>query len=225
MNEYHKINSVFKRDMSAPNSPFVIGAYSTPELEYLADNLWLFEEKLDGTNIRIIFNGVSVTFRGRTNKAVIPKHLLEFLKEKYTVERLSKAFPELHDDAVACLYGEGIGHKIQKAGSRYCGKEVDFVLIDVKVGHWYLIRNSVIDVALKTDTPFSQSYGEGTIAQAIKMVKETRASIYTCERNPGKEILYQSGHIFEGLVLKPLVPVFARNGSRIITKVKVKDFK
>ena len=53
MKEYHKIQSVFKRDIA--NGKIIEGKYSLPEFEYLKDNQWVFTEKVDGTNIRIIW--------------------------------------------------------------------------------------------------------------------------------------------------------------------------
>ena len=33
---------------------FILGEWTTPELKYLKDNQWVFTEKIDGTNIRIM---------------------------------------------------------------------------------------------------------------------------------------------------------------------------
>mgnify|MGYP001604261791 FL=1 len=50
MIEYHKINSLYKRD---PRGKMLFGDYSCPEFEYLQNNEWSFQEKIDGTNIRV----------------------------------------------------------------------------------------------------------------------------------------------------------------------------
>ncbi len=53
MNEYHKIQSIYLRDPETKHKRFLIGQWTLPEFEYLADNEWSFTEKVDGTNIRI----------------------------------------------------------------------------------------------------------------------------------------------------------------------------
>ena len=81
--EYPKINSIYKRDMSKPNAPFIVGEWSEDAFEYLKDNQWEFTEKVDGTNIRVIFNGTDVMFGGKTDNAQIPSHLYNKLNELF----------------------------------------------------------------------------------------------------------------------------------------------
>ena len=47
MNQYHKIQTVFKRDPQANYKTLLFGQYSLPEFEYLAMNEWSFTEKVD----------------------------------------------------------------------------------------------------------------------------------------------------------------------------------
>lgn len=110
------------------------------------------------------------------------------------------------------MYGEGYGHKIQKAGSNYLADSQSFVLFDVKIGDWWLRRKDVEDVAKTLNIDTSPIVGFGTLNDAIKMTKEGFRS------NWGE-------FIAEGLVLRPSEPVFDRKGDRVITKVKHKDFK
>ena len=51
MNEYHKIQTVFKRDIQSKGKTLIEGQWTLPEFEYLASNIWAFTEKVDGTNI------------------------------------------------------------------------------------------------------------------------------------------------------------------------------
>jgi hypothetical protein len=55
MKEYHKIQTIFKRDMTNKAKSLFEGRWTMPEFEYLANNTWVFTEKVDGTNIRVIF--------------------------------------------------------------------------------------------------------------------------------------------------------------------------
>lgn len=68
--KYHKINSIFKRDMTKPNRPFVVGEWAQPEFAYLSDNEWEWTEKIDGTNIRIMLDGDEVEFVEREEAEV-----------------------------------------------------------------------------------------------------------------------------------------------------------
>lgn len=110
MKEYTKIQTVFLRDPETKFKTLLEGQYALPEFAYLADNAWIFTEKVDGTNIRVMI-GQSVTFGGKTDDAQIPARLLTRLEERFLPQSdaLFEAFPE-----GGCLYGEGYGAKIQK---------------------------------------------------------------------------------------------------------------
>lgn len=135
--KYHKIMSIFKRDEKTKK--FIVGQYSTPEIEYLKDNVWEFTEKVDGTNIRIKYDGNKVIYAGRSDEAMLPVSLIyrldEIFKSDEGRKRLKEAFDYATEEMEVCLYGEGYGAKIQKDGGNYIKDGVDFVLFDVMVGH------------------------------------------------------------------------------------------
>lgn len=208
MKEYSKIDSIYKRDMTKPNNPFIIGQYSTPEFEYLHDNQWEFTEKVDGTNIRVMYQGFAITFRGKSDKAEIPAHLLVKLQKLFTPEKMTAAFGTTD----VCLYGEGFGYKIQgKVGVDYLKDDVDFYLFDVKIGEWWLKREDVQDIASKLGILAPVVVGYGNFDDAIFLVKQGFKSAFgTADA--------------EGVVLRPTVDLMSRSGERIITKVKTRDF-
>src|SRR5258708_1938104 len=142
MKEYTKIQTVFKRD---ERNKIVEGSYTLPEFEYLKDNIWVFTEKVDGTNIRVMWQAAnrSLKFGGKTDQAQIPVTLLYKLQELFTEASLAGVFPETE----VCIYGEGYGAKIQRAGASYIADGVDFVLFDVKIGEWWLQREDIIEIA------------------------------------------------------------------------------
>ena len=129
MNEYHKINTIFKRDRTT--NRIIEGDYSCPEFEFLANNVWTWSEKVDGTNIRVMLQGGNVTFGGRTDSAQIPAQLVTRLNERFL--SLTEKMQELFSCDV-CLYGEGYGAKIQKGGGNY-RQDQDFVLFDILVSN------------------------------------------------------------------------------------------
>jgi len=212
--KYHKIMSVFKRDPETKK--FIDGKYSTPEIEYLKDNLWEFTEKVDGTNIRIKVNINDVVIAGRSDDAQLPiplfNRLTELFKSGEGIDRLTKAFE--FEDALTevYLYGEGYGSKIQKGGGNYIKDGVDFVLFDVVVGNWQLKREDVDEIAKKLGIKSVPMIGEGTLNDAIEMTKKGFNSQW-------------GDFIAEGIVARPKVEFFTRKGDRVITKVKYKDFQ
>lgn len=207
MKEYHKIQSIYKRNPETNNKTFLEGEYSLPEFEYLKNNEWVFTEKVDGTNIRVMFNKNDnhITFGGKTDRASIPATLVNILRDMFCSSSMTSVF-----DCDACLYGEGYGPKIQKGGGNY-GKEQSFVLFDVKVGDWWLKREDVEYVAEKLNIQVVPIIGSGTLDDAVAMTKKGFNSQWGDFRA-------------EGIVARPKVDIVARNGQRIITKVKFRDF-
>jgi hypothetical protein len=214
MKEYHKIDSVFKRDPATNNKSFIEGDWANEAFSYLADNTWVFTEKVDGTNIRVMIAHCSesgpgsVTFGGKTDAAQIPATLVTQLQNRFhngdALMRLSEAFPD-----GACLYGEGYGAKIQKGGNYR--PDQDFVLFDVKVGDWWLERHNVEDVAAKLGLDVVPIIGVGSLHDMIAMTRRGFPSSW-------------GNFTAEGVVARPQVELKTRNGQRIITKVKHKDF-
>ena len=209
MNVYHKIDTVFKRDIKTKYKTLLMGEYSKPEFEYLKDNIWLFTEKIDGTNIRIMWEGGNLRFGGKTDNAQIPVFLYDKLNKIFTKDMFVKEFPETD----ICLYGEGYGARIQKGGGNYIPDGVDFILFDVNIAGWWLKREDVLDIAAKFHLCAVPFVGEGTLGAMVKLVKSGFQSQ-----------IGNSTHTAEGIVARPRVELKDRAGRRIITKIKYKDF-
>lgn len=217
MKEYHKIQTVFLRDMENNSKRLLEGQWSKPEFKLLKDIEWICTEKIDGTNIRIIWDGFSVEFKGRTDRADIPKHLLNYLKETFTDELLEEIFGSgINRDEFTpiCIYGEGFGYKIQNGGN-YLGKDVSFILFDIKVGNWWLKREDIEGIANKLNIEIVPIIGYMTLPEAIEYVRKGFKST----------IAQNKDYDAEGLICKPAQELFSRNGERIITKIKTVDFK
>ena len=206
MSEYHKIQTVYKRDPATKHKTLLEGDFSLPEFEYLKDNKWVFTEKVDGTNIRIYFKDGKVVFGGRTDNAQLPAPLVERLQERFTVEKMREAF-----NGDACLYGEGYGPKIQKGGGNY-REDQDFVLFDVLIGGWWLERDSVDGIAGNLEIDSVPIIGEGTLLDMVEHAKSGITSTW-------------GDFAAEGYVARPAKELRARSGDRLITKIKCKDFR
>jgi len=218
MKEYHKIQTVYKRNPDTNYKTLIEGEFSKPEFEYLKDCDWEWTEKVDGTNIRIIFNlsaGVQ-QIKGKTDKAQVQSVLLEVLEKIFNIDKfdmVNELFNKIDDDTgdfVVCLYGEGYGNRINKGGKYR--SDHGFVLFDARIGHWWLKRETLVEIADKLGLEIVPVIGRGTL---IEMVEKVRAG-FTSEWGN-----FQA----EGIVARPAVDLMARNRSRIITKLKCKDFR
>ena len=212
MKTYHKINTIFKRDMENKGE-MVIGKFAMPEIEYLKDNQWVFTEKVDGTNIRIMFDGEEIRYRGKTDNAQLHVDLIENLRKMFEdkLDLFKETFENKTDNPTEiCLYGEGYGAGIQKGGKYR--EDKGFVLFDIKIGYTWLERKNVEDIATKFGIDIVPIIGEGTIAEMIEMTKKGFNSQW-------------GDFIAEGIVARPKTELRGRRGDRLITKIKFKDFQ
>lgn len=207
MKEYHKIQIIFKRDPATNMKTLLMGEWSEPEFGYLANNEWVFTEKVDGINIRIMIADGVMRFGGKTDDAQIPAFLVERLQQRFIPQRdaLLAQFPD-----GGCLYGEGYGARIQKGGGNYRADQ-DFVLFDVKVGDWWLQRPAVEDIAMTFGLDVVPILGRGTLQDLIDKVSGGFNSTW-------------GAFAAEGIVARPAMELKSRAGHRIITKLKHRDF-
>ena len=209
MKEYHKIPGPFKRYVDGPHKNELIPwSWTSPELEFLANVPWTFTEKIDGTNIRVIWDGHKPKFKGRTDKAQLPPKLLEALEDMF----LEELFEQKFGPQPVTLYGEGYGAGIQKGG--VYRPDPSFILFDVKIEDWWLEHSDVLDVSysLGIDTvPLSYT---GTLREAISAM---------AKYGYHSQVAIENGIDGEGWVGRPSVSLFSRKGDRIIVKLKVKD--
>lgn len=199
---YPHIDSIWKR----VGGVIIEGDYSTPEFAYLADNLWVGTEKIDGTNVRVIWRDGQVRFGGRTDSAQMPTFLLARLQELFPAEKMAAVF-----SGDACLYGEGFGARIQKDGGNYIPNGVDFALFDVRVTNFWLRREDVESIASVLGIAVAPVVFQGRLDEACALVREGMASHWGTAQS-------------EGLILQPETQLFNRMGHRIITKLKTRDY-
>lgn len=194
--KYPKIDTLWKRDDDGK----IIRSISRPEFENI--RYWHVTEKIDGTNIRILYNGSEPIFQGRTDKAVIPNLLLDHLKNVFTKELLSKTFPEAKNGIV--LYGEGYGGKIQNGKKAY-GIDESFILFDAWIDGWWLEPESVKKLAKDLGISYVPEFG---IMSGLKLIEQ-----YVKELKHG-----------EGIVARSHPLMLFRNGDPVMFKLKVRDY-
>lgn len=185
MKEYLKINNLFKFDEKFRTIVGMTDTYNA-----LKNITWEGTEKVDGTNIRVHWDGHRIELAGRTDKADIPKELLKVLTDTFLTQEMEYVFEQLFGDKEATLYGEGYGEKIQSGGDYTKGNK--FILFDVEVEDFYLSRENVNDIADKLGLDKVPVVFEGTLEEAIKYVSDHKPST-----------LGNGKHEMEGLVLQP----------------------
>ena len=209
MKQYEKIETVFCRDTNGTKR-LILDNYRNPTIAYLKDNMWLFTEKVDGTNIRVHWDGHKVEFGGRTDKAQIPGPLLNKLNEMFVTTEAEELFEQTWGDKDVILFGEGYGPKIQNGGDYR--SDVSFILFDVLVGDNYQEREWVEKTAQMFNIDVVPIVLTGTIQDGIDYVmKHPQSTIGTA--------------MMEGIVGRPIIELRDRRGERVIVKIKWEDFK
>lgn len=215
--EYHKIETLYERDEKTHKLK--------PELVlknrvYGIIKTWRFTEKIDGTNIRIMWqpeltmtDGLtcskeSLRIGGRTDNAQIHADLIANIEKLELREKMRDVFPTTE----VILYGEGYGAGIQRGGDY--GAEKRFILFDVLVGgKWWLAHEDMVAVAGRLGLLTVPYVGEMTLEEATAMVRAG----FQSRLNDGKMKA-------EGLVGRPVEALFDKKGHRLIVKLKTKDF-
>ena len=207
MREYEKIETIFVRDEKTKK--LNENVYRNETVKFLKDIDWEFTEKIDGTNIRIVWDGHKVSYYGRTDKAQIPSQLMNRLIELFGGDVNEEMFEQKFGEKNVMLIGEGYGAKIQN-GSSY-REDSDFILFDVLINDNYLSRENVKSIANYFNIDVVPTIMVGKLQDGINWVKtKPKSKIGTANS--------------EGLVARPLVELKNRTGNRIILKIKVRDF-
>ena len=208
--EYQKIGNIFKfdekfRTIVGLNEPY----------ETLKNIIWQGTEKIDGTNIRVHWDGHDIEYAGHTDKAQINPKLDEYLRNLFMTPEMEYVFEQLFGESEVYIFGEGFGAGIMKSGGDYVenGTDVSFIIFDVNIGGFDLTRDNVTDVANKLGLPSVPVCFEGTLDEAKAYVAEHHMSTL----NGGK-------HEMEGLVLVPRdVQLYDKKHKLIKCKCKYRD--
>lgn len=213
MKKYHKIETIYSRD-NGGTKKLLPGVFRDPTIKFLSSNNWIWTEKIDGTNIRIYWDGHKVTFGGRTDNANIPAILLNRLNELFGGTVNEELFEQTFGEKEVILFGEGYGAKIQKGGGAYIPDGVDFILFDVLIADNYQPRNVVEDIAHSFGVKVVPIVGMGDLTAAVNFVMTHPNSVVAAESRE-----------MEGIVCRPEIELQDRCGNRIIVKIKWEDFK
>lgn len=208
--KYHKIHAPYKRYTNGPNKgQFIKHEFSRPWIGMLIDVNWIFQEKIDGTNIRINFvPGQGIRIGGRTDRAQLHPDLVANINALFHEDVLGK-MGELWPAGV-CIYGEGYGAGIQKGGCYRPDKS--FIAFDVRVpGHEFAPPQLAEEWILGLGLDFAPIVGIADLQAAEEEAREGITSTF-------------GDFEAEGYILKHHIPLRA-NGERCILKVKCRDYR
>jgi RNA ligase len=218
--EYPKINSLYKREEKTKK--LIIGDFACEEFACIKH--WTVTEKVDGTNIRIIYKAdpygaLSLYFGGRTSNAQIPADLYAHLQKTFTLEKMRGAFKNAFE---VILFGEGYGPRIQSGG--YYLPEVSFILFDAFIDGWWLERSKVYALSLDLkidDVPLLPFPNLATGAQNLWNLNEIEEYI---KMEPFSKVALVEKRVMEGIVARSHPLMLFRDGKPVMFKLKCKDF-
>lgn len=210
METYHKIQTAYLRDPETKFKTLLKGEWAKPEFGWLANNEWVATEKVDGTNIRVMWDGSNVSFNGKTDNAQMHRDLYVYLQENFTAEKMAAQFGT--ETTQVCCYGEGFGAGIRTGG--YYQESKEFILFDVLIGDIWLERINVEDVARGLQCRLVPIVMTGTLPEILAKAEAGYNSLFA-----------EKEHLAEGFVIRPAVELRNRRGERVITKIKHADFR
>ena len=258
-NTYQKINTLFKRDVNNIIMPYE--DFVDPAFEWLKNCKFECSEKVDGTNVRFEVSSMpkyendelvgvsfSVEYKGKTDNAVLPKMLEDFMKTTYTPdvifnglgikefipvseffehnwlaldENTKEAIPDINRvPKMYTIYGEGYGVKIQACGSQYLKDSNKVIGFDVKVTY---NNGDELYLLNKNRDEIMNKMGM-PIVPTIGYFTIQEAIDYVKRGFVSHVAENNKAFIAEGLVCKSPVGLKNRQGQRIIFKVKTCDW-
>lgn len=214
--KYPKIYAPFQRHTEGPlKNKLNTDKFFSPEVGFLFNHDWLWTEKIDGTNIRIHWDGNRVTYGGKTDNAQLPAKLLPVLDDMFPEE----LFEQVWGNESFTLYGEGYGAGIQSGG--IYRPDQSFILFDVlshsERSDVWLHDLNVQSVADKFGIESVPHLGYFAPCDVVNYVINGELLPRHTPKCPTDRV--------EGYVGRAPLGLLNRKGERIITKVKYKDFR
>lgn len=210
MQEYQKIENIYKFNTKEKKYEEI---YFSPIVGYLKNNDWIVSEKVDGTNIRVYYDGHRVSWSGRTDKSVLPKEVEELLQKTFGESEI--IFEQEFGGKEVELFMECYGGKIQ--GGLYGGEE-RLIGFDIMINGVYLDKLNIKGIfdkfGVKTIN-FEIVNGLSAVIENVKYI-----SNHTDSKTLSQLSVPTKDTKIEGYVCVPTMPLYDRNGQRIIVKIK-----
>ena len=166
-------------------------------------------EKIHGTSAHVAWKDNQIRFFSGGEKH-------ERFLTLFNAEILTARFLELFKDVDVTLFGEAYGGSQQGMSHTY-GKELKFIVFDVRIDDTWLNVPNAYDVACKMDLEFVDYIK--TITN-LEFLNEERDRPSTQAKRNGIE----EDKLREGIVIRPLEEYKDKRGNRVITKHKGAEF-
>jgi len=220
MKPYPSIETVFTRSKETNRLNF-------GELRNQANSVikkWTISEKIDGTNIRVIFTLSGFEVRGRSDNAQIHPHLVDAVKNLFDHDKVVSYFrayrgQDLPENWSVTFYGEGYGAGVQKGAMYSASKR--FRCFDLMLGEdWWVDDDEMRRVCSDIDIPTAPHLGYfDSIPVTLADLKQLIPFSLVAQCEAGHEVMA------EGVVAKPTVVLLDRHGDRIVWKLTFREFK
>lgn len=181
---------------------------------YKAQEILLFRrcyalEKIHGTSAHIRWKREEVGFfsGGSSHEQFI---------SLFDTSSLTECFQTILQGESVVVYGEAYGGKCQAMSPTY-GKELRFIVFDVKVNDVWVNVPNAHDIATKLGLSFVPYEEVSTDIDSLNAERD-RESVQASRNGIGQ------GKMWEGVVLRPLIEVTLNNGNRVIAKHKRAEF-
>ena len=210
MKKYPKISGLYPFNGELKQFDAIDGC-ADRNVELLKNHMWLWSEKVDGTNIRLYWDGYDLYLKGRTDKSQFSADQEEYLLDNVATDALKHLIEQMFKEKEVYIYGELHGKNIQKVGKLY-SEDYQFRVFDIEIDGIWLERHDVQDLCGQLGLKHVPYILEGTIGDAEDWVMENKFSTF-------------SDAPLEGLVGIPVGGFLDRQGKRIAVKVKYRDLK
>jgi hypothetical protein len=120
------------------------------------------------------------------------------------------------EEAPIYIYGEYFGTGIQKCGSRYIQNGNAFLVFDIKQQGWWLPKENRDEMCKTLGLETVPFLGVMPLSDIEDMVRGGFTTKFDNAADPTM--------IEEGIVARPVIPLFDSRGNRIIVKVKYCDY-
>lgn len=180
-------------------------------------------EKVDGTNLNIVYDGNHIQYKGHTDKTVWDPEVEDWIKSKFKTSEFEQICEQMFGEHEIKLCGELIGPKIQN--NIYNLEDYKFVLFDIHnntTNTWWK-RETVEEKAEELNLDIVPLIGATNFTDLRIESKNTIRGWVNLLQNVEFKSKFNKDVEIEGFVVRPLMEILKANGERVIYKIKIKD--
>ena len=194
-----------KRILSVPTkeNPAV---YRTELLGYLSDLQWIYRRKLDGSNMRVQWNGEQALWNGKSNAYQCGSDITEYMNNVFQEEIFEEKFGR---DKNVVIFGEIMGPKVQTNELKL--DSPSFIIFDVNINGTWLYPGDVCNIADYFGLNTCYTYMDGGLGHSDTL------------ENLIKRVAGGEFKDWEGVVATPLLEMRDQGWQRDISAQKNKN--